>query len=338
MWSRCVRRILSPSRCTNWREHRIGALVVENQWMKLVGIFSERDFVNAIAREGAAVLGFDVQQLMSSPVISCHSSDRIDAALLVMITLAKIRHLPVIDDGKLRGIISIGDLVKVSGSTRRSWRRTCCLICLACTAGGAQERPRGFDAKQYLPHRFEMCCARLDLLRQRMDVAEPAFERGTQENRIRAGRLVGIIRDRLGGLDGERTGQPHASPCRHIDHANVVRGVPNGGQCLHQIRMRRAQSRFHLRNARLHDGIVGKSTIVARRLARGQFHERIQHSPRDANRNSRDADSINALHRKSIEPTWQAPQRGIFARGAERLRHENVRQRVQNQTLCRACR
>jgi CBS domain-containing protein len=92
-------------------QHRIGAVVVENQWMKLVGIFSERDFVNAIAREGAAVLGFDVQQLMSSPIISCHSSDRIDAALVAM-TLAKIRHLPVIDDGKLRGIISIGDLVK----------------------------------------------------------------------------------------------------------------------------------------------------------------------------------------------------------------------------------
>jgi CBS domain-containing protein len=92
-------------------EHRIGAVVVENQWMKLVGIFSERDFVNAIAREGAAVLGFDVQQLMSSPIISCHSSDRIDAALLAM-TLAKVRHLPVIDDGELRGIISIGDLVK----------------------------------------------------------------------------------------------------------------------------------------------------------------------------------------------------------------------------------
>jgi CBS domain-containing protein len=92
-------------------EHRIGAVVVENQWMKLVGIFSERDFVNAIAREGAAVLGFDVQQLMSSPIISCHSSDRIEAALLAM-TLAKVRHLPVIDDGELRGIISIGDLVK----------------------------------------------------------------------------------------------------------------------------------------------------------------------------------------------------------------------------------
>ena len=92
-------------------EYRIGALVVEDKWMKLVGIFSERDFVNAIAHDGAAVLGFAVYQLMSSPTISCRSSDRIDAALGAM-TLAKIRHLPVVDDGKLRGIVSIGDLVK----------------------------------------------------------------------------------------------------------------------------------------------------------------------------------------------------------------------------------
>ena len=52
-------------------EHRIGALVVEDQWTKLVGIFSERDFINAVARDGASVLGFAVQQLMSSPIISC---------------------------------------------------------------------------------------------------------------------------------------------------------------------------------------------------------------------------------------------------------------------------
>jgi CBS domain-containing protein len=92
-------------------EHRIGAVVVEDQWMKPVGIFSERDFVNASARNGAAVLGYDVRQLMSSPVVSCQSSDRIDAVLATM-TLAKIRHLPVIDDGELKGIVSIGDLVK----------------------------------------------------------------------------------------------------------------------------------------------------------------------------------------------------------------------------------
>lgn len=92
-------------------EHRIGAVVVEDQWMRAIGIFSERDFVNAIARDGAAVLGWDVRQLMSSPVISCRAGERIDA-VLAMMTLAKIRHVPVIDDGGLKGIVSIGDLVK----------------------------------------------------------------------------------------------------------------------------------------------------------------------------------------------------------------------------------
>ena len=92
-------------------EHRIGALVVEDRWMKPVGIFSERDFINAVAREGAAVLGFQVQQLMSKPMLTCRSSDRIDAVLATM-TMARIRHLPVIEDNELKGIVSIGDLVK----------------------------------------------------------------------------------------------------------------------------------------------------------------------------------------------------------------------------------
>ena len=92
-------------------EHRIGALVVEDRWMKPVGIFSERDFINAIARDGAAVLGFDVQQLMSTPMLSCRSADRVDA-MLARMTLARVRHLPVIDENELKGIVSIGDLVK----------------------------------------------------------------------------------------------------------------------------------------------------------------------------------------------------------------------------------
>jgi len=92
-------------------EHRIGALVVEDRWMKPIGIFSERDFIRASAREGAAVLGYEVRQLMTSPVMSCRSSERIDAALATM-TLARIRHLPVIDNNELKGIVSIGDLVK----------------------------------------------------------------------------------------------------------------------------------------------------------------------------------------------------------------------------------
>src|SRR5215469_17579507 len=92
-------------------EHRIGALVVEDPWMKPVGIFSERDFINAVARNGGAVLGFEVQQLMSTPILTCQSSDRVEAVLATM-TMARIRHLPVVEDNELKGIVSIGDLVK----------------------------------------------------------------------------------------------------------------------------------------------------------------------------------------------------------------------------------
>lgn len=91
--------------------HRIGALIVEDRWLKLVGVFSERDLVNAIARHGTAILQWEVHEIMSSPIQSCRSDDRIDAVLGRM-TVSRIRHMPVIDDGQLRGIVSIGDLVK----------------------------------------------------------------------------------------------------------------------------------------------------------------------------------------------------------------------------------
>ncbi|HTW52726.1 MAG TPA: CBS domain-containing protein [Stellaceae bacterium] len=92
-------------------EHRIGAVVVEDQWMKPIGIFSERDFIRETAREGSEVLRHEVRQLMTSPITSCRSTERVDAALAMM-THARIRHLPVIDNGELQGIVSIGDLVK----------------------------------------------------------------------------------------------------------------------------------------------------------------------------------------------------------------------------------
>ena len=107
-------------------EHRIGALVVEDRWMKPVGIFSERDFINAMARDGAAVLGFEVQHLMSTPMLSCRSADRVDA-MLARMTIARVRHLPVIEENELKGIVSIGDLVK-HPSMRRSWKRVFCSI------------------------------------------------------------------------------------------------------------------------------------------------------------------------------------------------------------------
>jgi CBS domain-containing protein len=92
-------------------EHRIGALVVEDQWMKHTGIFSERDLVNALAKYGATALTFQVEKLMSAPVVTCRLSDRVETAMAAM-TMAKIRHLPVVDGGQLIGIVSIGDLVK----------------------------------------------------------------------------------------------------------------------------------------------------------------------------------------------------------------------------------
>lgn len=90
---------------------RIGAVIVENQWQKLVGVFSERDLVKLLAREAKDALDHRIEEVMTKGVITCRSSDRINSALGVM-TMNKIRHLPVVDDGALVGIVSIGDLVK----------------------------------------------------------------------------------------------------------------------------------------------------------------------------------------------------------------------------------
>jgi CBS domain-containing protein len=92
-------------------EKRIGAVVVEDQWMRRAGIFSERDFVNAVAEHGARALTFPVEKLMSAPVVTCRSTDHVETAMAAM-TMAKIRHLPVVDGDRLVGIVSIGDLVK----------------------------------------------------------------------------------------------------------------------------------------------------------------------------------------------------------------------------------
>jgi CBS domain-containing protein len=92
-------------------EHRIGAVIVEDQWMKLAGIFSERDFLNATAKHGAEALTFPVERLMTSSLITCRPEDPVDTVMGTM-TMAKIRHLPVLDQGNLVGIVSIGDLVK----------------------------------------------------------------------------------------------------------------------------------------------------------------------------------------------------------------------------------
>ncbi len=89
---------------------RIGAVVVQDRWMKLAGIFSERDLVRVLAAHHLDALTLQVDTVMTHSVIICSPSDRVDAALARM-TMNRIRHLPVIDNGQLAGMISIGDLV-----------------------------------------------------------------------------------------------------------------------------------------------------------------------------------------------------------------------------------
>jgi CBS domain-containing protein len=91
-------------------ERRIGAVVVEHR-LRPVGLFSERDLVRALARSGPRVLDYEVRELMTSPFIGANPSDRVDAALALM-TMQRIRHLPVMDGEQLVGLVSIGDLVK----------------------------------------------------------------------------------------------------------------------------------------------------------------------------------------------------------------------------------
>ncbi|MDD9911133.1 MAG: CBS domain-containing protein [Ahrensia sp.] len=91
-------------------ENKIGALVVI-EGDAVTGIASERDLIRAVHKNGAAALAEPVRNFMTSKVVSCKPSDTIDQ-LMEMMTAGRFRHLPVLDDGKLVGIVSIGDVVK----------------------------------------------------------------------------------------------------------------------------------------------------------------------------------------------------------------------------------
>ena len=93
------------------RERGIGALVVTGPTPPLVGIFSERDAVRALATSGADALNMTVAQLMSSDVLTCDVTTTV-TELMGLMTGRRIRHLPVVHDQQLVGMISIGDVVK----------------------------------------------------------------------------------------------------------------------------------------------------------------------------------------------------------------------------------
>ena len=91
-------------------EKRIGALLVLDE-ERIVGIMSERDVIYCLREHGAGVLDWPVSRVMTESPITVESSREVLAALALM-TERRIRHLPVVDDGQLVGIVSIGDLVK----------------------------------------------------------------------------------------------------------------------------------------------------------------------------------------------------------------------------------
>ncbi len=93
------------------RERNIGALVVSDDGETVDGIISERDIVHGLADHGSALLSLHVAAAMSAPVVTCDPSDTV-ADLMAEMTNRRIRHLPVVRDGRLVGIVSIGDLVK----------------------------------------------------------------------------------------------------------------------------------------------------------------------------------------------------------------------------------
>ena len=91
-------------------EKKIGAVLVMSQG-RMEGILSERDIVRVLSERSAHVLEEPVNGVMTRKVVSCRQSDTV-AGIMEMMTLGKFRHLPVVEDGKVVGLISIGDIVK----------------------------------------------------------------------------------------------------------------------------------------------------------------------------------------------------------------------------------
>jgi CBS domain-containing protein len=92
-------------------DHGIGALVVSGDGKKIAGIVSERDVVRALAEDREGLLSRPVSEIMSSEVSTCSPGDDTDMLMAAM-TKGRFRHVPVVRNGELAGLVSIGDIVK----------------------------------------------------------------------------------------------------------------------------------------------------------------------------------------------------------------------------------
>jgi CBS domain-containing protein len=92
-------------------EKKIGAIVIVGDNGKVAGIVSERDIIRRLGVAGAAALNEPVSNAMTATVITCHESSTLEEMMEVM-TQGRFRHVPVIEEGSLVGIVSIGDVVK----------------------------------------------------------------------------------------------------------------------------------------------------------------------------------------------------------------------------------
>jgi CBS domain-containing protein len=92
-------------------ERHIGALIVKGPDDRVVGIISERDVVTALAESGAGILDEPVSRFMTRKVVMCGRSETV-ASVMERMTAGKFRHVPVVEDNRLVGIVSIGDIVK----------------------------------------------------------------------------------------------------------------------------------------------------------------------------------------------------------------------------------
>jgi CBS domain-containing protein len=92
-------------------QRKIGAVLVMSKG-RIEGILSERDIVRVLDERGAGILDEPVSAVMTRKVVSCRQADTV-AALMEMMTLGKFRHLPVVEEGMVVGLISIGDVVKL---------------------------------------------------------------------------------------------------------------------------------------------------------------------------------------------------------------------------------